>query len=176
MSDSVRPRRRQPIRLHLPWDSPGKNIGVGYHFLLQCMKFKSESEVTQSCLTLSNPMDCSLPGSSVHGSLQARVLEWGAIAFSGLLSYSRLIVFSFFLYSLSDFHDTLFQIADLFFLSSNLLFIPSSAFLFQLLYFSIILDLSFYFLFVELLTVFIQTFEFTEHLCGHFLTLPWWLR
>ena len=65
-----------------PWDSPGKNIGVGCHFLLQCMKVKSESEVTQSCLTLSNPMDCTLPGSSVHVISQARVLEWGTIAFS----------------------------------------------------------------------------------------------
>ena len=65
-----------------PWDSPGKNTGVGCHFLLQGMKVKSESEVTQSCLTLSNPMDCSLPGSSVHGIFQARVLEWVAIAFS----------------------------------------------------------------------------------------------
>ena len=65
-----------------PWDSPGKNTGVGCHFLLQCMKVKSESEVTQSCLTLSDPMDCSLPSSSIHGIFQARVLEWGAIAFS----------------------------------------------------------------------------------------------
>ena len=65
-----------------PWDSPGKNTGVGCHFHLQCMKVKSESEVTQSCLTLCDPMDCSLPGSSVHGIFQARVLEWGAIAFS----------------------------------------------------------------------------------------------
>ena len=63
-----------------PWDSPGKNTGVGCHFLLQCMKVKSESEVAQSCLTLSDPMDCSLPGSPVHGIFQARVLEWGAIA------------------------------------------------------------------------------------------------
>ena len=83
MSDSVRPHRRQPTRLPRPWDSPGKNTGVGCHFLLQCMKVKSESEVAQSCLTLSDPMDCSLPGSSVHGILQARVLEWGAITFSG---------------------------------------------------------------------------------------------
>ena len=82
MSDSVRPHRRQPIRLTHPWDSPGKNTGVGCHFLLQCVKVKSESEVAQSCLTLRNPMDCSPPGSSVHGILQARVLEWGAIAFS----------------------------------------------------------------------------------------------
>ena len=65
-----------------PWDSPGKNTGVGCHFLLQCMKVKGESGVAQSCPTLSDPVDCSLPGSSVHGILQARVLEWGAIAFS----------------------------------------------------------------------------------------------
>ena len=64
------------------WDSPGKNTGVGCHFLLQCMKVKSESEVAQSCQTPSNPMDCSLPGSSIHGIFQARVLEWVAIAFS----------------------------------------------------------------------------------------------
>ena len=81
MSDSVRPQRRQPIRLPHPWDAPGKNTGVGCHFLLQCMKVKSEREVSQSCLTLRDPMDCSLPGSSVHGIFQARVLEWGAIAF-----------------------------------------------------------------------------------------------
>ena len=67
-----------------PWDSPGKNTGVGFHFLLQCMKVKSESEVTQLCLTLSDLMDCSLPGSSTHGISQARVLEWVAIAFSEL--------------------------------------------------------------------------------------------
>ena len=73
--------RRQPTRLPCPWDPPGKNTGVGCHFL-QCMKVKSESEVTQSCPTLSDPMDCSLPGSSIPGIFQARVLEWGAIAFS----------------------------------------------------------------------------------------------
>ena len=84
MSDSVRPHRRQPTRLLRPWDSPGKNTGVGCHFLLQCMKVKSESEVTQPCPTLSNPMDCSSPGSSIHGIFQARVLEWGAIAFSNI--------------------------------------------------------------------------------------------
>ena len=78
--DSVWPHRRQPTRLPRPWDSPGKNTGVGYHFLLQCMKMTRESEVTRSCLTLSDPKDCSLPGSSVHGIFQARVLEWGAIA------------------------------------------------------------------------------------------------
>ena len=81
--DSVRPQRRQPTRLPCPWDSPGKNTGVGCHFLLQCLKVKSESEVTQWSSTFSDPMDCSLPGSSVHGIFQARVLEWGAIAFSG---------------------------------------------------------------------------------------------
>ena len=70
----------QPTRLPRPWDSPGKDTGVGCHFLLQCMKVKSE--VAQSCPTLRDPMDCSPPGSSVHGIFQARVLEWGAIAFS----------------------------------------------------------------------------------------------
>ena len=90
MSDSVRPHRRQPTRLPSPWDSPGKNIGVGCHFLLQCMKVKSESEVTQSYPTLSDPLDCSLPGSSIHGIFQARVLEWGAIAFSTQSHYAKL--------------------------------------------------------------------------------------
>ena len=65
----------------LPWDSPGKNTGMGCHFLLQCMKVKSEREVAQLCLTPSDPMDCSPPGSSAHGTLQARALKWGAIAF-----------------------------------------------------------------------------------------------
>ena len=82
MSDSLRPHRLQPTRLCRPWDSPGKNTGMGCHCLLQCMKVKSESEVAQSCLTLGDPMDCSLPGSCVHGIFQARVLEWVAIAFS----------------------------------------------------------------------------------------------
>ena len=72
----------QPTSLRHSWDSPGMNTGVGCHFLLQCMKVKNESKDAQSCLTLSDPMDCSLPGSSVHGIFQARVLEWGAIAFS----------------------------------------------------------------------------------------------
>ena len=76
MSNSVWPYRRQPTRLLCPWDSPGKNTGVGCHFLLQCMKVKSESEVAQSCPTLCDPMDCSLPGSSVYVIFQARVLEW----------------------------------------------------------------------------------------------------
>ena len=79
---TLRSHRRKPTRLPHPWDSPGKNTGVGCHFLLQCMKVKSEREVAQSCPTLSNPMDYSLPGSSIHGVFQARVLEWGAIAFS----------------------------------------------------------------------------------------------
>ena len=87
MSNPVRPHRRQPTRLPRPWDSPGKNTGVGCHFLLQYMKVKSESEVTQSCPTLSDPVDCSPPGSSVHGIFQARVLEWGAIAFSEMEDY-----------------------------------------------------------------------------------------
>ena len=86
-----RPHRRQPTRLPRPWDSPGKNTGVGCHFLLQCMKVKGQSEVAQSYPTLSNPMDCSPPGSSVHGIFQARVLEWGAIAFSNpfLLKFKK---------------------------------------------------------------------------------------
>ena len=76
------PTLRKPTRLPRPWDSPGKHTGVGCHFLLQCMKVKSESKVAQSCPTLSDPMDCSPLGSSIHGIFQARVLKWGAIAFS----------------------------------------------------------------------------------------------
>ena len=89
MSNSVRPHRWQPTRLPRPWDSPGKNTEVGCHFLLQCITVKVKSlsrEVTQSCPTLRDPMDCSLPGSSVHGIFQAKVLEWGAIAFSNSMS------------------------------------------------------------------------------------------
>ena len=82
MSDSVRRHRQQPIMFPRPWASPGKNTGVGCHCLLQCMKVKSESEVAQTCPTLRDPMDCSLPGSSIRGVFQARALEWGAIAFS----------------------------------------------------------------------------------------------
>ena len=85
----MRPHRRQPTRLPRPWDSPGKNAGVGCHFLLQCMKVKSESEVAQSCPTPSDPMDCSPPGPYIHGIFQARVLEWGAIAFSVLLLFKK---------------------------------------------------------------------------------------
>ena len=88
MSDSVQPHRRQPTRLPHPWGSPGKNTGVGCHFLLQCITVKSESEVAQLCPTLSDPMDCSLPGSSIHGIVQARVLEWGAIAFSDIYTHT----------------------------------------------------------------------------------------
>ena len=84
VSNSVRPQRQQPTRLPRPWDSPGKNTGVGCHFLLQCMKVERESEASQSCPTLSDPMDCSPPGSSIHGIFQARVLEWGAIALNFL--------------------------------------------------------------------------------------------
>ena len=94
MSDSARPHRRQPTRLLHPWNSPGKNTGVGCHFLLQCMKVKRESEVAQSCPTLSDPMDYSPPGSSAHGIFQARVLEWGAIAFS--MDFTSLLVSMFF--------------------------------------------------------------------------------
>ena len=95
MSDSVRPHRWQPTRLPRPWDSPGKNTGVGCHFLLQCMKGKSESEVAQSCPTLCNSMACSLPGSSTRGIFQARVLEWVAIALGGINPLN-------FFYSFSD--------------------------------------------------------------------------
>ena len=80
MSDSVRPHRRQPTRLLRPWDSPGKTLEW---VAISPPMYKSESEVLHSCSTLSNPMDCSLPGSSTHGIFQARVLEWAAIAFSG---------------------------------------------------------------------------------------------
>ena len=89
MSNSVRPHRQQPTRLPCPWDSPGKNTGVGCHFLLQCMTVKSESEVAQLCPTLSHPMDCSLPGSSFHGIFQARVLEWGAMSFSNACMHAK---------------------------------------------------------------------------------------
>ena len=83
MPDSVQPHKWQPTKLPRPWDFPGKNTGVGCHFLLQSMKVKSESEVAQLCPTLSDPMDRSVPGFSVNGIFQARVPEWGAIAFSG---------------------------------------------------------------------------------------------
>ena len=87
VSDSVRPQRPQPTRLRCPWDSPGKNTGVGCHFLLQCMKVKSEREVGQSCPTLSDPTlsEVCSPPDFIHGIFQARALEWGAIAFSTAL-------------------------------------------------------------------------------------------
>ena len=85
---TLQPHRRQPTRLSRPWDSPGKNTGVGCHFLLQCMKVKSEREVTQSCPTPSSPMDCSLPVSSSAGF--ARQEYW-----SGLSLPSPLICYSF---------------------------------------------------------------------------------
>ena len=81
MSSSVQSHRQQSTRLRRPWDSSDKNTGVGCHLLLQCMKVKSESEVAQSCPTLGDPMDFSLPVSSIHGTFQARILEWGVIAF-----------------------------------------------------------------------------------------------
>ena len=81
----MQPHRRQSTRLPRPWDSPGKNTGADCHFFLQCLKVKSESEVSQSCPTLRDPIDSSPLGSSVHGIFQARVLEWGAIAFSEAL-------------------------------------------------------------------------------------------
>ena len=94
MSDSGQPHRWQPTRLPCPWDSLGKNTGVGCHFLLQCMKVKSESEVAQSCSTPSDPMDYSPPGSFVHGIFQARVLEWGPLpspsCWRGLISSNDL--------------------------------------------------------------------------------------
>ena len=89
---TLQPHRRQPTRLPRPWDSPGKNTGVGCHFLLQRMKVKSEREVSQSCPTLRDPMDCSLPVSSIHGIFQARVLEWDAIAFSKTQVYLSIIL------------------------------------------------------------------------------------
>ena len=102
MSDSVQPHRRQPNMLPHPWDSPGKNTGVGCHLLLQCMKMKSESEVTQSCPTRSHPMDCSPPSSSIHGIFQARIQESVAIDFS--VSYhhtSEILPYSTYQYSVS---------------------------------------------------------------------------
>ena len=98
------PHRWQPTRLPHPWDSPGKNTGVGCHFLLQYMKVKSESEVAQSCPTLCNPMDCSLPGSSAHGIFQARVPEWGAIAFSinKTLAKAKFLLFRFYFFPVTS--------------------------------------------------------------------------
>jgi len=107
VSNSVRPHRQQPTRFPHPWDSPGKNTGVGCHFLLQCMKVKSESEVTQSCQILCNPMDCSPPGSSIHGIFQARVLEWVAIAFSNYIYIYHIYILSQIFFPLVDYYKTL---------------------------------------------------------------------
>ena len=104
MSNSVWPHRRQPTRLPCPCDSLGKNPGVGCHFLLQCMKVKSESEVIQLCPTFFDPMDCSLPGSSIHRIFQARVLEWGAIA-----SSTRFHIYALISFSLSDLFHSVWQ-------------------------------------------------------------------
>ena len=90
---TLRPHRWQPTRLLCPWDSPGKNTEVGCCFLFQCMKVKSESEVAQSCPTLSDPIDCSLQGYSIHGIFQARVLEWVAIAFSDIQQWDLNLIF-----------------------------------------------------------------------------------
>ena len=76
MSNSMQPHRWQPTRLCCPWDSPGKNTGVGCHFLLQCMKVKSESEVSQLCLTLSDPIEVNPPGSSIHGFSRQEYWSW----------------------------------------------------------------------------------------------------
>ena len=89
VSDSVLPHRQQPTRLPRPWDSPGENTGVGCHFLRQCVKVKSESEVTQPCPTLGDPVGCSPPGSSIHGLFQARVLESGAIEDSNKITSEK---------------------------------------------------------------------------------------
>ena len=113
MSNSVRPHRQQPTRLPHPWDSPGKNTGVGCHFLLQCLKVESESEVAQSCPTLSEPMDCSLPGSSIHGIFQARVLKWGAIARLSKISLKNCIWQMIFYIDFFFWYQTFFLILEL---------------------------------------------------------------
>ena len=93
MSDSVRPHRRKPTRLPCPWDSPGKKTRVDWPFPSPMHESKKWKEVAQSCPILSDPMDYSPPGSSIHGIFKARVLEWGVIDFSdfhlilGLLMY-----------------------------------------------------------------------------------------
>ena len=98
----MRPHRLQRTRLPRPWDSPGKNTGVGCLFLLKCMKVKSESQVFQLCPAFSDPMDYSLPGFSIHGIFWARVLEWGAIAFSVCGPYLTLKNYSLFICKSSD--------------------------------------------------------------------------
>ena len=126
--DSVRPHRWQPTRLPRPWDSPGKNTGVGCHFLLQCVKVKSESEFAQSCPTLSDPMGCSPPGSSIHAICEARVMEWGAIAFSHLTLRGAILFGVGFLWMCSVYHFldnpfllfwTCWKVLDLYFLLTS---------------------------------------------------------
>ena len=132
MSNAVQPHRQQPTRLPHPWDSLGKNTGVGCHFLLQCMKVKSQSAVAQSCPTLSDPMNCSLPSSSVHGIFQARVLEWGAIAFSAYI----FILFAYFLIGLDSFlplsFESSFMILVVYRIHGCKYFFPVCSFLFFL--------------------------------------------
>ena len=112
MPNPVRPHRGQPTRLPRPWDSPGENTGVGCHLLLQYMKVKSESEGTQLCPTLRDSMDCSPPGSSIHGIFQARVLEWDAIAFSSVIHihiyiYTYIYIYIYFSRFFSDYYKIL---------------------------------------------------------------------
>ena len=140
MSNSVRPHRWQPNRLPCPWDSPGKNTGVGCHFLLQCMKVRIESEVAHLCPTLSNLMDCSSPGSSIHGVFQARVLEWGAVAFS--VNKCQTVFQNgpalYFLLSLYDsFHDSAFSP-----ILGIVTFHHSDCIAFRLQYISLMIELS----------------------------------
>ena len=132
MSDSVQPHRRQPTRLHHPWDCSGKNTGVGCHFLLQCMKVKSEIEVAQSCLTLQDPTDCSLPGSSVHGIIQATVLEWGAIAFCTIKNTNLNIIIS----SLSMIHKYTHEYISYIHILYTCMYLHISVLLYSVIYFS----------------------------------------
>ena len=95
------PHRRQATSLPRPWDSPGKNTGVGCHFLLQCMKVKSESEFAQLCPTLSDPMDCSLLGCSIHGIFQANldsILKNGDITLPTKVHLVKAMVFPVVMY------------------------------------------------------------------------------
>ena len=131
MSNSVQPHRQQPTRPRHPWDSPGKNIGVGCHFLLQCMKMKSESEVVQSCPTLRQPMDCSLPGSSIHGIFQARVLQWDPLPSPEWCTWATANLW----WTLFHLHPEACLLADVPLVISGQFLFPSSHFLFQQLIF-----------------------------------------
>ena len=159
MSDPQRPHGLQPTRLPRPWDSPGKNTGVGCHFLLQCMKVKRESEVAQLCPTLSDPMNCSPLGSSIHGIFQARVLEWGAIAFSNVPLLLLLSRFScvrlcatpeMAALSISNFLEGISRLS------------PSVAFLY---FFALITEEAFLSLFAILWTLHSNGYIFPFHLC-----------